>query len=136
MSETDFEKRITFHDDFQIMEVDFSHLRFASSAQVNAFYDEIDRRIEATGRKWYFLVNYDHCEIEQAAWFAFGYRGKKVNLAHSLGTVRFNARPETEGTIKEKAEAEAFDPNLFRSRKAALARLMGMQRDDEAAGTA
>lgn len=127
-----YDQRIIFHKEFQIMEVDFSHMRFENATQVNDFYDEIDRRIAASAQSWYFLVNYDHCEIEQAAWFAFGYRGKKVNLASSLGTVRFNAHPDTANTIEEKAKDENFDPNLFRTRKAALARLTGMQRDDEA----
>ena len=136
MSTADYDKRIIFHNDFQIMEVDFSHMTFTTAAEVNDFYDEIERQIEASGQKWYFLVNYDHCEIEQNAWMAFGYRGKKVNIARSLGTVRFNARPDTADTIEEKAKTEDFDPNLFRTRKAALARLMSMQRDDESANTA
>lgn len=136
MTSTEFDRRIVFHQDFQIMEVDFSHTTFETAAQVNQFYDEVDRRIEATGQKWYFLVNYENCHIEQNAWVAFGYRGKKTNLASSLGTVRFNARTETANTIQAKAKDEEFDPNLFRTRKAALARLMTLQRDDEAAETA
>lgn len=134
MSMTDYDHRIVFHDSFNIMEVDFSNLNFQTAEQVNGFYNEVDRRIEASGRKWYFLVNYDNCQIEQAAWVAFGYRGKKVNLAWSLGTVRFNARHETANTIEEKAKQEDFDPNLFRTRTAAVARLMELQRDNELAG--
>ena len=136
MSTADYDARIGFHDDFQIMEVDFSHMTFETPDQVNAFYDRVEERIATTGKKWYFLVNYENCKIEQSAWVAFGYRGKKVNMASSLGTVRFNARPDTADTIEAKAKNEDFDPNLFRTRKAALARLMQLQRDDEGAGAA
>ena len=129
MSTTELERRIVFHKDFDIMEVDFSNMSFETSAQVDEFYDEVEKRIEETGKKWYFLVNYENCSIEQKAWVSFGVRGKRVNLASSLGTVRFNARADTADTIEEKARKEDFDPNLFRTRSAALARIMELQRD-------
>lgn len=130
------DERIVFHQNFQIMEVDFSHIDFSSSDEVNTIYDEIDGKIKATGQKWYFLVNYERCQIDQTAWVAFGYRGKILNLAWSLGTVRFSAQKHMADAIEEKAKLESFDSNLFRSRKAAVAELMIMQRDAEAAATA
>ena len=39
--------RITFLPDDQVMEADFSDKTFEVSGQVNDFYDELDRRIEA-----------------------------------------------------------------------------------------
>ena len=92
MEKTDYEKRITFHDDLQIMEVDFSNVTFEDARQVNDFYDVIDEKIAATGRDWYFLVNYFNCQLTQWAWLPFARRGKLVNLAHSMGTARLRRR--------------------------------------------
>lgn len=119
----DYEKRIQFFPELEVMEADFSDFTFASRADVHAFYDELDARIAATGRQWFFLVNYRNCNIYPESWIAFANRGKKLNLAWSLGSVRYAARPETGAEIEKRAKAEAFDPNLFASRDAALAEI-------------
>lgn len=123
----DYDKRILFLSDLDVMEADFSDFTFTSPADVHAFYDELDARIAATGRKWFFLVNYRDCHIYPEAWITFANRGKKLNLAWSLGSVRYAARPETEVEIEARAEAESFDPNLFASRDAALAEIARMR---------
>ena len=120
----DFDARITFHDDLQVMEADFSHFEFASSEIVNAFYDRIETRIRETGEdKWFFLVNYSDCRIDSSAWVAFSRRGKALNMAHSMGSVRFDASETTRRQIERDAETERFDPNLFADRDSAIARL-------------
>ncbi|WP_137702645.1 hypothetical protein [Marimonas lutisalis] len=124
MPNTPFDTRITFHDDLQIMEADFSGFTFDSSQTVNAFYDRIEERIAATGEtQWFFLVNYSGCVIDSSAWVAFSRRGKALNLAHSMGSVRFDASEATRAQIQRDANTERFDPNLFADRDAALARL-------------
>ena len=120
----DFDARITFHDDLQVMEADFSNFDFASPALVNAFYDRIETRIRETGEdKWFFLVNYSHCRIDSSAWVAFSRRGKALNMAHSMGSVRFDVSDATRKQIERDAETERFDPNLFADRDSALARV-------------
>jgi hypothetical protein len=121
---TEFDARITFHDDIQVMEADFSGFAFADSLTVNAFYDRIEERIAKTGEEqWFFLVNYSGCTIDSTAWVAFSRRGKALNLAHSMGSVRFDASDITRRQIERDANTERFDPNLFADRDAALARL-------------
>ncbi len=123
MNTINYAERIIFHPDQQIMEVDFSNLTFDMSKSVNTFYDEVDRQLAETGQKWFFLVNYLNCRILSEAWIAFSHRGKKTNLAHSLGSVRFAASGDTSGTILEKSKEENFDPNLFPSRASAVAHI-------------
>lgn len=119
--------RIRFLDDREVMEVDFSNLHLHDSAEVNAFYDRIEERIHDTGEElWFFLVNYSGSKIDPDAWFAFSRRGKTLNLAHSMGSVRFDASEETRRQIEHDAGTEAFDPNLFADRDGALDRLAGM----------
>ena len=119
--------RITFHDDIQVMDVDFSDYTFATSKDVNAFYDRLEERIEATGERWwYFLVNYHNTRIEPDAWFAFSRRGKELNLAQSQGSVRLDPSEETRAEIARRSATEAFDANLFAERDDALARLSAM----------
>jgi hypothetical protein len=115
--------RIRFHSDGQIMECDFTNMTFDVMKTVNDFYDEVERQIGETGQKWFFLVNYYNCRIMAEAWISFAHRGKKLNLAYSLGTARFAVSPDTSEAILEQSQSHQFDPNLFESRDAALAYL-------------
>lgn len=120
--------RITFHADDQIMEVDFSDILFDSARQVNNFYDLVDKKMTATGQDdWYFLVNYKNCRVALSAWIPFANRGKRVNIASSLGTVRYAVTDETGKNILKQSEKEDFDPNLFTSRQAAVDHLNEMK---------
>lgn len=127
MTGTSFADRIKFLKDDQVMDVDFSNLTFESSGPVNEFYDEVDRRIVDTGEKWFFLVNYHELHIMLEASITFAHRGKKTNLAYSLGSARYAASPDMRETIKERSTVENFDPNLHDTRDEALAHLRGLR---------
>ncbi len=123
------DQRISFHADIETMEADFSDLELNTPEAVNTFYDRIEDRIHATGQEqWYFLVNYRNCRIDPSAWLAHSLRGKRLNLTHSLGSVRFDASEETRAEIARRANTEAFDANLFDNRDAALARIEELRR--------
>ncbi|MCA8867436.1 MAG: hypothetical protein KDA67_02185 [Rhodobacteraceae bacterium] len=124
---TDIDSRIRFHDNIEVMEVDFSDLRFANSKEVNLFYDRLEERIAATGKEWwFFLVNLHNFRIEPGAWFAYAHRGKSLNLAYSQGSVRFDSSEETRREILRRAKTEEFDANLFTDRESALQRLKSL----------
>jgi NADH:ubiquinone oxidoreductase subunit len=123
----DYSKRVAFDADRQIMDVDFSDFTFADTATVNAFYDHVDHQLWKTAKRWYFLVNYNNCRIFPEAWAAFAHRGKNANVKHSLGTVRYDASPETAEEIRRKANTDSFDPNLCASREAAIERIAEMR---------
>src|SRR6056297_4334568 len=127
VSDTDLDARITFHDTDQIMEANFSDFHFHDTQTVNRFYDQLEDRIAQTGEElWFFLVNLNGTRIDPAAWTAYSRRGRALNLAHSMGSVRFDASEETASQIRRAANTEAFDPNLFTDRDAALARLRAL----------
>ncbi len=128
MDKSKIASRIKFLNKLQIMEVDFSDIMFDTAQQVNEFYDVVDEKLEANGQKWYFLVNYRNCKLAQWAWLPFARRGKKVNLAHSLGTARFEVDEETGSTIREKSKQESFEANMFATRDNALAKIEDMKR--------
>ena len=117
---TVFERRVSFDEDERIVEVDFSDFGFSSSAVVNGFHDVIDGLIEATGRKWYVMVNFRNCTIAPEAWVAFAHRGRKTNLAHSLGTVRYAVPVDTKHEMLEQSGQPAGGDAMFRSRQAAI----------------
>lgn len=124
----EFERRIAFLPDQQVMEADFSNFHFTDAAMVDAFYDAIEQKIGASGRtRWYFLVNLGGCEIHPEAWIAYANRGKRLNQAHSLGSVRYDASRHVAADILTHAAVASFDPNLFESRAAALAALGTMR---------
>jgi branched-chain amino acid transport system ATP-binding protein len=120
MPEQGFRDRLVFHDAIETLEVDFTKLAFDSPAVVDAFFDEQDRLINATGRRWYFLVNYEGCTIAPEAWDRFTERGRNINVAHSLGTVRVGASGELRDQIRQDAGREMFRANIFSTRDQAL----------------
>jgi len=122
-SDSEYAERIQLIEELQIVEVDFSDFVFSSSKIVNDFYDGLDQLIESTGKRWYIIVNYQHCSIWPEAWVAFAHRGKKVNVSYSLGTVRyFNASEVDEDSPL------LGDPELLASRDDALARVEQLRR--------
>jgi len=125
--ETGFEGRLAFHDLLDVMDVDFSHLTFENSGHVDAVYDFIEASIAETGKKWYFLINYEECRIDSSAWFQFSSRGKDVNVASSLGSVRYAPPKSTETEIRQRSEQEKFESNLYDTRDEALLRIAQMR---------
>ena len=126
-NKADLDRRITFHADDQIMEVDFSDFEFDGTLIVNAVYDRLEARIADTGEHlWFFLVNLNGTRIFPEAWTAYSRRGRALNHAHSMGSVRFDASEETRAQILRAADTEAFDPNLFSSREDAVTRLRSL----------
>ncbi len=126
-TEADFHRRVQFHTDTGIMEVDFSHVTFHHRADVDGFYDHIEQRIGDTGRRWFFLINYEGTRILPAAWVRFADRGKRLNRASSLGTLRYAPGSETEADIRLRAESQEFRPNIRNTRDEALAAIRDMQ---------
>lgn len=119
----DFVRRVNFLHDDQIMDVDFSDFTFWHSGDVNDFYDFVEARIRETDRKWYFLVNLNRCRIMPEAWVQYARRGKALNIAASLGSVRYAAGSETEAEIRLRAQTQEFRPNIRNTREEALARI-------------
>ena len=120
------ESRIHFLDDAEVIELDLSDLVFSSSTLVNEFYDTVERLVVASGRDWYFLVNYSDCSIWPEAWVAFAHRGKKINVGFSRGTVRYAVNQDSESEGRNGARSD-FDPDLLPSREAALAKIEEMK---------
>ena len=134
MSECPVAERVTFHEEREILEVDFSGLVFHGADEVNSFYDVIDARVDESGSRWYFLVNYENCTIEPEAWAAFAERGKRANISYGLGTVRFGVNVDVRESIRSHAQTAQFRANLFDSRDAALLALADMRKRHQTAG--
>jgi branched-chain amino acid transport system ATP-binding protein len=126
--------RITLHDALGVAEFDFSQLTFATEVQVDEYYDEVDRRLAATNRQWYFLVIYTDCVIAPEVWERFAARGKTANITYSLGTVRVGTSAETTETIRQRAKNEMFRANIFESRDLAIVALGEMRKRREVVG--
>ncbi len=121
------EDRITIHEGPQIVEVVFTGLYFHTSADVNAFYDVLEERLQETGEaQWFFLINTEGYRVDEAAWFAFTRRGRDLNEGHSMKTVRYDADPATVAQIERAKGTERENPNLFATREAALAHLKSL----------
>lgn len=128
MSTRNFDDIVDFHDDIRVMEVHFNEMIFEDSAMVDAVYDVLEAGIAGSGQsKWFFLVNYRNCRIYETAWIRFAQRGKSLNIAHSMGSVRFAVREDLGQTIENSAKNQNFDPNLFSSREDALVEIERMK---------
>ena len=122
--------RLGFLHNSQIMDVDFSNLVFKHTDDVNLVYDHLEEEIAKNGPKWYFLINYEDCQIYPEAWIAYSHRGKDLNIAHSLGSVRYAPESETEEEIRMRAESQDFRPNIRNSRQEAIARIDEMKQEN------
>lgn len=123
----EIDRRIAFLQDDAILDIDLSGLTLENSADANTLYDRLEARIAETGEPlWFFLINYKDTRIEPGAWFAHARRGKDLNLAHSMGTVRYDTSEDTRRQIKRSAGTDNFDPNLFADRESAMERLRAM----------
>ncbi len=119
--------RVTILEAAQIVEIVFTGLYFHTTADVNAFYDYVEKQIAETGEPlWFFMVNTEGYRIDGDAWFAFTRRGKDLNEAHSMKTVRYDADPLTVAQIVREKGTERENPNLFGSRKDAMAYLTSL----------
>ena len=136
MADPNLRQRIVFHEAIETVEIDLSQLMLASAADVDAFYDEADRSVAATGRRWYFLVNYEGCVIAPEAWDSYSTRGKATNIAYSLGTVRVGASEKIRKTIRDEAGREMFRANIFATRDQALLALGEMRKRKAESGAA
>ncbi len=114
-TERAFDARIAFLAELQVLDLDFSDYVFETAAMVDAFYDVIDARVEASGRKWHVIVNFRNCQVWPEAWVAFAHRGKKVNLNYALSSARYAADPKS-GQAVEHAAGD----DLLPTRDAAL----------------
>lgn len=129
MSEGKYDYLVDFHDALRVMEVHFNDMVLEDSMMVDEIYDHLERAIAASGQsKWFFMVNYKNCRIYETAWIRFSQRGKSLNIAHSMGSVRFAVREDLGKTIENSAKQQNFDPNLFSSREDALAEIERMRK--------
>jgi branched-chain amino acid transport system ATP-binding protein len=134
MATRKFAGRMRTIDALEALDVDFSNLSFTTKAEIDEFYDEVDRLLEATKRRWYFLVNYTNCAIADDVWDHFGERGKHSNIAYGLGTVRFGLSAETRRAIRERAMLAQFRANVFETRDEALAALGELRKRRQVTG--
>jgi len=136
MQERSTSERLSFHDALETFEVDFTGLTFSAAAEVDAFYDEIDRQLAASGRRWYFLVIYTDCVIAPAAWERFAERGKGCNVNHGLGSVRVGASAQTRDAIRLDAGRAAFRANMYDTRDQALHAIAELRRQGQSPAAA
>ena len=122
-----FSGHVRFFDDLEVVEVDFAGVEFDSSKTVNEFFDVVENLVETTGRLWYFLVNYGGCSVWPEAWVAFAHRGKRMNVAFSRGTVRYD-----ESAGDGAGRTGELDPSYLGTREAALDRIERMKSADSA----
>jgi branched-chain amino acid transport system ATP-binding protein len=94
----------------------------------------VDHVLAATGRRWYFLVNYTDCTIADDVWDHFGERGKHANVTYGLGTVRYGVSAPTRQTIRERAMQAQFRANVFETREEALVGLGELRKRREVTG--
>ncbi|HVO87248.1 MAG TPA: hypothetical protein VMV45_01800, partial [Casimicrobiaceae bacterium] len=136
MSEVALDDRVVFHASLDAVELDLAGISFETPGEVDAFYDHADERLAASGKRWYFIVNYTDCSIGQAAWDRYAERGKNTNIQHGLGTLRFGASEQVREQIRRQAGREMFRANMYATRDQAVAALGEMRKRKARGGEA
>ena len=134
MTEGSVRDRVILHDDIGAMEVDFTAMRFATNEEVDAFFDEADRRLEATGKRWYFLVIYTDSVIVPEVWDRFAARGKNTNIKYGLGAARVGTSAGPRETLEQRHQREMFRANMYETRDQAILALGEMRKRRETLG--
>ncbi|KAA9006057.1 hypothetical protein [Histidinibacterium aquaticum] len=111
----------------EIMEIDLSGISFEHSRDVNDIFNWIEEVVRGTGRRWYFLYNYEGTRIQQPAWLTYSLRAEALRDRWSLGSVRYAAGSETERDIRLRAENRTVRPNIRNTRAEALERIAEMK---------
>lgn len=123
----DMANRIRFDDATETVELDFTGLFLGTSAEVNAVYDQIEAALAASDwDKWFVLLNVTGLRVDSFAWVAHSRRGKALSKAHSMGTVKLDDSDMTRAELARTAGTDAFNPNLFADRDAAVARIASL----------
>lgn len=118
-----FTKRFVFRPREERLDIDFSHVTMEHSRDVHDIYNWLEHAIRATGKTWWFLMDYSHFRIEQGAWVAYDRRKSACEQTLAKGVVRFAPGAETETDIRLRMEARGTRPNIRNTRQEALARL-------------
>jgi hypothetical protein len=125
------EKRIRFNEDTQTMEVDFSDLQMRTAADVDAIYYAVQTALtQSKNEQWYFLINYKNCDIAMSARTAHSRRGSRMNFAHSLGSVRYDANKAMCEQISQRPNSGDGSANFYSSREDAATEIASMQKRD------
>ena len=120
----DMANRIRFDDTTETVELDFSNLFLGSGAEVNALYDQIEAALAASDwDKWFMLLNVTGLRVDSFAWVTQSRRGKALTKKFSMGTVKLDMSDMTRDELARTAGTDAFNPNLFADRDAAMARI-------------
>jgi branched-chain amino acid transport system ATP-binding protein len=133
MTERNMRDRVILHDDIGAFEADLTGMHFVTSADVDAFYDEAEVRLGATGKRWYFLVIYTDCVIAPEVWDRFADRGRNTNIKFGLGAVRVGASAGVRETI-QRAHNQMFRANMYETRDQAILALGEMRKRRETLG--
>ncbi len=131
---TPLANRFKFNEALEVLDVDWSHVTLTTNGQVDEFFDAVDRALEATGRRWYFLIDYTGCTIAPDVWDYFAARGRQANTTHGLGSVRYGATPTVRETIRARAMLAQFRANMFDTREEALVALGELRKRHEVTG--
>lgn len=122
-----FTKRFVFRPREDRLDIDFSHVTMEHSRDVHDIYNWLEHAIRATGRTWWFLMDYSNFRIEQGAWVAYDQRKTACESEFARGVVRFAPGAETETDIRLRMEARGTRPNIRNTREEALKRLTELQ---------
>lgn len=113
--------RIRINKRQQTVQLDLSELTFETAAQVNRFYDLLEKRLTARReKKWYFLVNLKNLHLCMDSWIAFAIRGKRVNDIWSWATVHYGPHISLHQAIASQLGCTGAEPILFPTRPQAL----------------
>jgi branched-chain amino acid transport system ATP-binding protein len=126
--------RFKFVESLEMLDVDLAGATFNTNRDVDEFFDSVDRALEATGQRWYFVINYTGCKIAADVWDYFAVRGRKSNNKHGLGTVRYGTSPVVRETIRSQVMLAQFRANIFDTREEALVALGELRKRRETTG--
>jgi propionate CoA-transferase len=113
-------QRFAYDEEHNILFLNFERLRVRTSADVQAIYDEIERRLKAIGHKVYGIVNYDHFDLDPQVEDEYASMVKSLVENYYFGVSRYSTSGFLRAKLGKALDGRGVAPHIYESAAEAL----------------
>jgi propionate CoA-transferase len=115
------EQRLAYDEEHNILFLNFERLTVKTSADVQAIYDEIERRLKLIGHKVYGIVNYDHFDLDPQVEDEYAAMVKSLVDNYYFGVSRYTTSGFLRAKLGKTLDGRGVAPHIYESATDALA---------------
>ncbi len=120
-------QRMKYHEQENILEIDFSNLYLESNQQIDAIKEAVQEIAEPLEHKVFALVNYKNFKVKDEIKGYYSQVIKEMYRRYSRGTVRYSTNSLTKTLIISAMRGEKTSSETFSNREDALEEIKRLQ---------